>query len=97
MLNLAFSVQGVFPASYVRMKDALLHNPGAYESVTPADDPVARETAEVIREWSVLALNLFLVRWLLPVGVGGSPRAAYDLGGAGPERVGLRANQGGHG
>ncbi len=58
---LSRGVQGIFPANHVQLRKCTLVNAGVYEAVVPAEDPVARETAEVIREWGQLAIVNFQV------------------------------------
>ncbi|XP_062520437.1 dedicator of cytokinesis protein 2-like [Corticium candelabrum] len=45
------SVKGIFPSSYVHLKDCHVENDGACETVVSKEDPIVQEVSSVLREW----------------------------------------------
>ncbi|XP_019859385.1 PREDICTED: dedicator of cytokinesis protein 1 isoform X1 [Amphimedon queenslandica] len=45
------SLKGVFPASYVHLKDYNVINPGPAEIIRSKEDPMVQEVSDVLREW----------------------------------------------
>jgi hypothetical protein len=48
------SVKGIFPSSYVHLRDCNIDNPGVYETVLSKEDPVVQEVTAVLREWGTI-------------------------------------------
>ncbi|KAJ7386091.1 Dedicator of cytokinesis protein 3 [Desmophyllum pertusum] len=49
------AVKGIFPATYVRIKDCSVENAGTSgESVVPKEDATVKELTLILREWSVI-------------------------------------------
>ncbi|KAF4529699.1 hypothetical protein B566_EDAN016654, partial [Ephemera danica] len=53
------SLRGVFPKSYIYIKDSVVDKSGPVEIVVPKQSPVVQEITAVLREWSVLWKQLF--------------------------------------
>ncbi|KAF0291701.1 Dedicator of cytokinesis protein 1 [Amphibalanus amphitrite] len=54
--------RGIFPASYVRVKRSRLDGDGPQSRPLPAEDEVATEVTQVLREWSHRWKQLYLER-----------------------------------
>ncbi|KAA0712422.1 Dedicator of cytokinesis protein 3 [Triplophysa tibetana] len=54
-------LEGIFPASYVHLKKAVVTNRGQYETVVPLEDPIVTEVTSTLQEWSVLWKQLYVV------------------------------------
>ncbi|XP_057182434.1 dedicator of cytokinesis protein 3-like [Triplophysa rosa] len=55
------TIKGIFPASYVHLKKAVVANRGQYETVVPLEDPIVTEVTSTLQEWSVLWKQLYVV------------------------------------
>uniref|UniRef100_A0A8C4SZG3 Dedicator of cytokinesis 3 n=1 Tax=Erpetoichthys calabaricus TaxID=27687 RepID=A0A8C4SZG3_ERPCA len=55
-----FPIHGIFPASYVHLKKAIVSNRGQYETVTPLEDPIVTEVTSTLQEWAVLWKQLYV-------------------------------------
>lgn len=55
-------MKGIFPKNCIKIKDAILNNPGPYEMVTPVLEPVVEEVTGVLREWGILLKDFYLER-----------------------------------
>ncbi|XP_035674913.1 dedicator of cytokinesis protein 1-like isoform X4 [Branchiostoma floridae] len=57
------SVKGIFPTSYVHIKQAMVENAGKYnETVAPKEPKVVQEMTTVLREWGVIWKQLYVDR-----------------------------------
>ncbi|XP_036386758.1 dedicator of cytokinesis protein 3 isoform X6 [Megalops cyprinoides] len=54
------TVKGIFPASYVHLKKAIVTNRGQYETVVPLEDPIVTEVTSTLQEWAVLWKQLYV-------------------------------------
>ncbi|CAG9773050.1 unnamed protein product [Ceutorhynchus assimilis] len=54
--------KGIFPQSYIFLKQCKVDNEGLFESVVPLEDPVVREVTLVLREWGRIWKGLFVER-----------------------------------
>ncbi|MCI4390285.1 hypothetical protein PGIGA_G00120870 [Pangasianodon gigas] len=55
------NVKGIFPASYVYLRKAVVTNRGQYETVVPLEDPIVTEVTSTLQEWAVLWKQLYVV------------------------------------
>ncbi|XP_060529581.1 dedicator of cytokinesis protein 3 isoform X2 [Cylas formicarius] len=56
------ALKGIFPHSYVHLKQCKVDNEGLFESVVPVEDPVVREVTLVLREWGRIWKGIFVER-----------------------------------
>ncbi|XP_030274834.1 dedicator of cytokinesis protein 3-like [Sparus aurata] len=54
------NVKGVFPASYIHLKKAIVTNRGPHETVVPLEDPIATEVTSTLQEWALLWKQLYV-------------------------------------
>nr|XP_020467853.1 dedicator of cytokinesis protein 3-like isoform X2 [Monopterus albus]XP_020467854.1 dedicator of cytokinesis protein 3-like isoform X2 [Monopterus albus] len=54
------NVKGVFPASYVHLKKAIITNRGPHETAVPLEDPVVTEVTSMLQEWASLWKQLYV-------------------------------------
>ncbi|KAK2861514.1 hypothetical protein Q5P01_001047 [Channa striata] len=54
------NVKGVFPASYVHLKKAIVTNRGPDETVVPLEDPIVTEVTSTLQEWALLWKQLYV-------------------------------------
>ncbi|XP_068594591.1 dedicator of cytokinesis protein 5 [Brachionichthys hirsutus] len=54
------SQKGVFPASYIHLKEATVEGTGQQEIVIPADLPLVQELGATLREWAQIWHKLFV-------------------------------------
>ncbi|XP_035244114.1 dedicator of cytokinesis protein 3 isoform X6 [Anguilla anguilla] len=54
------TAKGIFPASYVHLKKAIVTNRGPYETVVPLEDPIITEVTCTLQEWAVLWKQLYV-------------------------------------
>ncbi|XP_066966939.1 dedicator of cytokinesis protein 1 isoform X9 [Macrobrachium rosenbergii] len=54
------SLRGVFPKSYIQVKDCIVDKTGLVEVVTPRLPPIVQEVTAVLREWGVLLRKLYV-------------------------------------
>ncbi|XP_048252817.1 dedicator of cytokinesis protein 3-like isoform X2 [Haliotis rufescens] len=52
--------KGIFPASFVHLKECNVENEGPYESVIPIEDAIIKEVTFVLREWNLIWKQLFV-------------------------------------
>uniref|UniRef100_A0A3Q2C9A3 Dedicator of cytokinesis 3 n=1 Tax=Cyprinodon variegatus TaxID=28743 RepID=A0A3Q2C9A3_CYPVA len=52
--------KGVFPASYIHLKKAIVTNRGPHESVVPLEDPIVTEVTSTLQEWALLWKQLYV-------------------------------------
>ncbi|XP_035990633.1 dedicator of cytokinesis protein 3-like [Fundulus heteroclitus] len=55
------NVKGVFPASYIHLKKAIVTNRGPHETVIPLEDPIVTEVTLTLQEWALLWKQLYVV------------------------------------
>uniref|UniRef100_A0A8C9UA53 Dedicator of cytokinesis 3 n=1 Tax=Scleropages formosus TaxID=113540 RepID=A0A8C9UA53_SCLFO len=51
---------GIFPASYIHLKKAIVTNRGPNETVVPLEDPIVTEVTTTLQEWAVLWKQLYV-------------------------------------
>uniref|UniRef100_M4A6E5 Dedicator of cytokinesis 3 n=1 Tax=Xiphophorus maculatus TaxID=8083 RepID=M4A6E5_XIPMA len=54
------NVKGVFPASYIHLKKAIVTNRGPHETVVPLEDPIVTEVTLTLQEWALLWKQLYV-------------------------------------
>ncbi|CAJ0966424.1 unnamed protein product, partial [Ranitomeya imitator] len=54
------SKKGIFPASYVHLKDATVEGKGQHEAVVPCEIPLVQEVTTTLREWSFIWRQLYV-------------------------------------
>ncbi|XP_061114402.1 dedicator of cytokinesis protein 3-like [Conger conger] len=54
------AIKGIFPASYVYLKKAVITNRGQYETAVPLEDPIITEVTSTLQEWAVLWKQLYV-------------------------------------
>uniref|UniRef100_A0A3Q1HVL6 Uncharacterized protein n=1 Tax=Anabas testudineus TaxID=64144 RepID=A0A3Q1HVL6_ANATE len=52
--------EGVFPASYIHLKKAIVTNRGPHETVVPLEDPIVTEVTSTLQEWASLWKQLYV-------------------------------------
>uniref|UniRef100_A0A8C9XBM0 Dedicator of cytokinesis 2 n=1 Tax=Sander lucioperca TaxID=283035 RepID=A0A8C9XBM0_SANLU len=57
-----FSLQGVFPASYVHLKEVVIENREGDEVVMSSEMPLVKEVTTTLREWGSIWKQLFVVK-----------------------------------
>ena len=51
---------GIFPKSFVHVKESEIDQSGIYPSASPKEPPIAAEITSTVREWLVLFKRLFV-------------------------------------
>ncbi|ELK36810.1 Dedicator of cytokinesis protein 1 [Myotis davidii] len=54
------SKKGIFPASYIHLKEAIVEGKGQDETVIPSDLPLIQEVTTTLREWSTIWRQLYV-------------------------------------
>uniref|UniRef100_G1NWY2 Dedicator of cytokinesis 1 n=1 Tax=Myotis lucifugus TaxID=59463 RepID=G1NWY2_MYOLU len=54
------SKKGIFPASYIHLKEAIVEGRGQDETVIPGDLPLIQEVTTTLREWSTIWRQLYV-------------------------------------
>ncbi|KAL8560337.1 hypothetical protein ACOMHN_006068 [Nucella lapillus] len=54
------SQKGIFPRSYIQVKEATVHISGSLEAIKSAESPLVQELTEVLREWHVIWKQLYM-------------------------------------
>uniref|UniRef100_H3CJ97 Dedicator of cytokinesis 4b n=1 Tax=Tetraodon nigroviridis TaxID=99883 RepID=H3CJ97_TETNG len=54
------NVKGIFPSSYVHLKNAHIKNRGQFETVLPVEDSVITEMTSTLREWGAMWKQLYV-------------------------------------
>ncbi|XP_035238062.1 dedicator of cytokinesis protein 3-like [Anguilla anguilla] len=54
------AIKGIFPASYVFLKKAVITNRGQYETAVPLEDPIITEVTCTLQEWAILWKQLYV-------------------------------------
>uniref|UniRef100_A0A8D0SN08 Dedicator of cytokinesis 1 n=1 Tax=Sus scrofa TaxID=9823 RepID=A0A8D0SN08_PIG len=55
-----FPPKGIFPASYIHLKEAIVEGKGQHETVIPGDLPLIQEVTTTLREWSTIWRQLYV-------------------------------------
>uniref|UniRef100_A0A8D2KXY3 Dedicator of cytokinesis 1 n=1 Tax=Varanus komodoensis TaxID=61221 RepID=A0A8D2KXY3_VARKO len=59
--NFFFLLKGIFPASYIQLKEAIVEGKGQHETVIPSELPLIQEVTTTLREWSTIWRQLYIV------------------------------------
>uniref|UniRef100_A0A8C0HHP7 Dedicator of cytokinesis 1 n=1 Tax=Chelonoidis abingdonii TaxID=106734 RepID=A0A8C0HHP7_CHEAB len=51
---------GIFPASYIQLKEAIVEGKGQHETVVPSELPLIQEVTTTLREWSIIWRQLYV-------------------------------------
>uniref|UniRef100_A0A8C0FQ30 Dedicator of cytokinesis 1 n=1 Tax=Bubo bubo TaxID=30461 RepID=A0A8C0FQ30_BUBBB len=51
---------GIFPASYIHLKEAIVEGKGQHETVIPNELPLIQEVTTTLREWSIIWRQLYV-------------------------------------
>ncbi|KAE8615848.1 hypothetical protein XENTR_v10008638 [Xenopus tropicalis] len=54
------NVKGIFPSSYVHLKNACIKNKGQFEMVVPTEDAVITEMTSTLRDWGTMWKQLYV-------------------------------------
>ncbi|XP_069467585.1 dedicator of cytokinesis protein 1 isoform X2 [Ambystoma mexicanum] len=54
------SKKGIFPASYIHLKEAIVEGKGQHETVVPSEIPLIQEVTTTLREWSFIWRQLYV-------------------------------------
>ncbi|NXC83571.1 DOCK1 protein, partial [Cercotrichas coryphoeus] len=54
------SKKGIFPASYIHLKEAIVEGKGQHETVIPNELPLIQEVTTTLREWSIIWRQLYV-------------------------------------
>ncbi|KAM3835092.1 dedicator of cytokinesis protein 1 isoform 2-T2 [Vipera latastei] len=54
------SKKGIFPASYIQLKEAIVEGKGQHETVIPSELPLIQEVTSTLREWSTIWRQLYI-------------------------------------
>ncbi|XP_043944609.1 dedicator of cytokinesis protein 4 isoform X2 [Protopterus annectens] len=54
------NIKGIFPSSYVHLKNANVKNKGQFESIIPTEDSVISEMTATLREWGAMWKQLYV-------------------------------------
>ncbi|XP_040294828.1 dedicator of cytokinesis protein 1 [Bufo bufo] len=54
------SKKGIFPASYIHLKEATVDGKGQHEAVVPCEIPLVQEVTTTLREWSIIWRQLYV-------------------------------------
>ncbi|GCB77781.1 hypothetical protein scyTo_0015710, partial [Scyliorhinus torazame] len=55
------SKKGIFPATYIHLKEAKLESGGQDETVIPGEVSLVQELSTTLREWAIIWHRLYLV------------------------------------
>uniref|UniRef100_A0A670J6K4 Dedicator of cytokinesis 4 n=1 Tax=Podarcis muralis TaxID=64176 RepID=A0A670J6K4_PODMU len=55
-----FLFQGIFPSSYIHLKNACVKNKGQFEMVVPTEDSVITEMTSTLRDWGTMWKQLYV-------------------------------------
>uniref|UniRef100_A0A8C6PXR4 Dedicator of cytokinesis 1 n=1 Tax=Nothobranchius furzeri TaxID=105023 RepID=A0A8C6PXR4_NOTFU len=55
-----FTLQGIFPACYIHVKDATVEGSGQKETVIPTELPLVQEVTTTLREWATIWRDLYV-------------------------------------
>ncbi|XP_034292338.1 dedicator of cytokinesis protein 1 isoform X3 [Pantherophis guttatus] len=54
------SKKGIFPSSYIQLKEAIVEGKGQHETVIPSELPLIQEVTSTLREWSTIWRQLYI-------------------------------------
>ncbi|GCC38722.1 hypothetical protein chiPu_0017238 [Chiloscyllium punctatum] len=54
------SIKGIFPATYIHLKNANVKNKGQFETIIPTEDSVITEMTGTLREWGIMWKQLYV-------------------------------------
>ncbi|XP_032080848.1 dedicator of cytokinesis protein 1 isoform X3 [Thamnophis elegans] len=54
------SKKGIFPSSYIQLKEAIVEGKGQHETVIPSELPLIQEVTTTLREWSIIWRQLYI-------------------------------------
>ncbi|XP_058045004.1 dedicator of cytokinesis protein 1 isoform X3 [Ahaetulla prasina] len=54
------SKKGIFPSSYIQLKEAIVEGKGQHETVIPNELPLIQEVTSTLREWSTIWRQLYI-------------------------------------
>ncbi|GIY32804.1 dedicator of cytokinesis protein 1 [Caerostris extrusa] len=54
------SLWGIFPKTYVSVKESIVDKTGPHEAIIPREPPIVQEITSVIREWGVIWKQLYV-------------------------------------
>ncbi|XP_026778719.3 dedicator of cytokinesis protein 4b isoform X1 [Pangasianodon hypophthalmus] len=54
------NAKGIFPCSYIHLKNAQIKNKGQFETVVPTEDTVITEMTSTLREWGTIWKQLYV-------------------------------------
>ncbi|XP_053125035.1 dedicator of cytokinesis protein 5 isoform X1 [Hemicordylus capensis] len=54
------SKKGIFPSTYIHLKEATVQDGGQHETVIPSELPLAQELTSTLREWAVIWHRLYV-------------------------------------
>ncbi|KAE8590306.1 hypothetical protein XENTR_v10018012 [Xenopus tropicalis] len=54
------SKKGIFPASFVHLKEAVIDGKGQHETIVPCEIPLVQEVTTTLREWSTIWRQLYI-------------------------------------
>uniref|UniRef100_A0A8D3DVX5 Dedicator of cytokinesis 4b n=1 Tax=Scophthalmus maximus TaxID=52904 RepID=A0A8D3DVX5_SCOMX len=54
------NIKGIFPSSYIHLKNAHVKNKGQFETVTPVEDSVITEMTSTLRDWGAMWKQLYV-------------------------------------
>ncbi|KAI1882231.1 hypothetical protein AGOR_G00248560 [Albula goreensis] len=54
------NVKGIFPSSYIHLKNAQIKNKGQFETVIPTEDSVVTEMTSTLRDWGTMWKQLYV-------------------------------------
>ncbi|CAG5927670.1 unnamed protein product [Menidia menidia] len=54
------NIKGIFPSSYIHLKNAHVKNKGQFETVIPVEDSVITEMTSTLREWGAMWKQLYV-------------------------------------
>uniref|UniRef100_A0A670ID93 Dedicator of cytokinesis 1 n=1 Tax=Podarcis muralis TaxID=64176 RepID=A0A670ID93_PODMU len=61
IIHLFFLFKGIFPSSYIQLKEAIVEGKGQHETVIPSELPLIQEVTTTLREWSTIWRQLYIV------------------------------------
>ncbi|XP_041426843.1 dedicator of cytokinesis protein 1 isoform X2 [Xenopus laevis] len=54
------SKKGIFPASFIHLKEAIIDGKGQHETIVPCEIPLVQEVTTTLREWSIIWRQLYI-------------------------------------
>ncbi|XP_071039760.1 dedicator of cytokinesis protein 1 isoform X2 [Parasteatoda tepidariorum] len=56
------NIWGIFPKSYVSVKESIIDKTGPHEAIIPREPPIIQEITAVLREWGSIWTQLYVLR-----------------------------------